>query len=164
MVVFIVVVFSLGICLPPISVAIVWNVLLGIFLKRNRERLQSNTSSNSTPSNKERGSNNIDRATVIIAVTIAVHVVFLLLFGGGSLLVLLLFRKAASSCVRGNTCYRLITSLLGVAYFVLFSVEAVVYLYKFAIARKGASPRLGTRKKSSPPLFLLKKVPAPLFS
>jgi len=140
-------VVSLGICLPPISVTIVWNVLLGIFLKRNRERLQSNTSSssNKTHSNREaRSNNNIDRATVIIAVTIVVHVMFLLLFGVGTLLVFLVFRRAATC----NSCYRSITSLLGVAYFVLFSVEAIVYLYKFAVARKVILKKISTISRS----------------
>merc|ERR1712013_860295 len=37
---------------------------------------------------------------------------------------------------------------LGVAYFVLFSVEAVVYLYKFAVARKVILKKISTISRS----------------
>ena len=103
----------------PLTISIIWNLLLGRFLKKSGK--------NPTLVQQPESLAIIKRAAFIIHVTIVVHVMFLAIGCAASLLVTFYRHK--------NIVVIAMTWLLRVVYVVLFTIEAEVYLYKMDVAR-----------------------------
>ena len=110
---------NVGICIIPMTITIVWNILLSRYLRQSRK--------NPVIVQRHESLEVIERATFIINVTIATHIIFLIV--GSCATLLITFSKG-----HYNFVVRM-TWLLRVAYLGLFTVEAKVYLYKVALAR-----------------------------
>ena len=123
---------SVGICFVPITITIVWNILLSRLLDRSR----NNPVIFQHPESIEV----IEAATFIINYTIATHIVFLT-FGSIATLAITFHHTNMHFVSR-------MIWLLRVAYLALFTIEAKLYLYKIALARKTIKRNVRTFAKS----------------
>ena len=110
---------NIGICSIPMTITIVWNILLSIHLGKSRK--------NPVVSQRNESVDMIERASFMINVSIASHVLFLLV------------GACATFCISfidaGDLFVVVWTWVLRSAYLMLFTIEAKVYLYKVPLAR-----------------------------
>ena len=111
---------SVGISIIPLTISIIWNIRVGRFLTESRR--------NSAVVQQRQSMKVIKQATCIINATILAHIMFLLI--GSATSILVTFARDEMIVVLGTNW------LLRIAYVILFTIEAEVYLYKTTVARE----------------------------